>query len=200
MVHDVASPSRIRALLLSLLLAGLPLSGCGNDAPQKTGVDADSAMTAKTCSFNCRDLNQCRLRCEADAACNQECDSFASSEAKATYATAKACLDAHGCKDDDCAAQHCAAPVAACLPPVPSIEPAKSCAPTCIHIILCLFQCHDDPTCRLSCTDTAVPTAKKDYDAATACAKAQGCKDLTAEGCDPTPCLDLFDRCQIPTP
>jgi hypothetical protein len=200
MAHDVGPTLRTRSALLSLLLAGFLSSSCGNDTAPKPGVDVDMAMTPTACSLTCRDLKNCRLSCGTGAACFEECDAYASAEVKATYAAAMACVNEHGCKDDPCIAQFCAAPVAACLPPVADVPPPKTCAATCIHITACLVGCNDDPACSRACVDTAIAPAKRDYEAALACAKVHGCADFTGKDCDATACLAVFDQCAPSTP
>jgi hypothetical protein len=194
MIHDRISFPRVRWSLLPLLLGSYLLASCGNEALNKPGVDSDTATT-KTCSLTCRDLKNCRLLCEGDAACVQACDALASTEAKAAWSAAQACVDAHGCKDDACLTEFCAAPISACLPPIPAgVQPPKFCAPTCGELVGCQVQCHDDATCRQTCSDTAIPMAKKDYDAALACAKANGCSDIL--GCQASACSHLLGKCR----
>ena len=106
MEHGSLSRPRWRQTLIGVILSGIAVlaAGCNSD-------DAPPSQ------HTCRDLRNCRLKCEDDA-CISACNAEASPEAKALYDAVFACIDAKGCKKDQaaCITQKCGAEQSACLP------------------------------------------------------------------------------------
>jgi hypothetical protein len=191
-LHHPVFTARARWSLVPLLLGNFLLFGCGSESDDK---HIDPAL-ATPCQLTCRDLKNCRLQCDVgDAACAAACNVLATTEAKTAYDAATACAKEHACTDDACLEQHCAAAVAACLPPIAPSDAPNACLITCGTLLGCRQQCNGATACQQACDAKAISLAKTTYDAAMACLTAHGCKD--AEGdCAETNCKPQLDKCQ----
>ena len=100
----------VRAALTLLLL-----TSCISQAKQAIAPEPEGGGT-----LTCKEIvEQCDAQC-SDPLCLHQCTPQGLPEARAQHDALLDCGQSHGCTDQSCMEQSCAAEVAACMPPEPA--------------------------------------------------------------------------------